>query len=87
MSGKRIRFGAKPSVSERAQSWIEHGDAQGSAAAPSRGEMYTARLTIDITPALRARIKVYAFERGETVVELLRALLEREFPDQSQTTR
>ena len=41
---------------------------------------YTARLTLDITPALRARIKVSAFTQGVTVADLLRGLLEREFP-------
>ena len=41
---------------------------------------YTARLTIDITPALRARIKVSAFTQGVTVADLLSGLLEREFP-------
>ena len=43
--------------------------------------LYTARLTLDVTPALRARIKIAAFGQGVTVAELLRGLLEREFPD------
>lgn len=42
---------------------------------------FTARLTIDVTPALRARLKVAAFQRGMTVADMLRALLAREFPD------
>ena len=42
---------------------------------------FTARLTIDVTPALRGRIKIAAFQRGVTVAEMLRALLDREFPD------
>ncbi len=41
---------------------------------------YTARLTIDVTPALRGRIKVTAFGRGQTVADMLRMLLDREFP-------
>ena len=45
-----------------------------------KGDLYTARLTLDITPAMRARIKVSAFTRGVTVAELLRDLLERSFP-------
>jgi hypothetical protein len=45
------------------------------------GDAFTARLTIDITPALRGRIKVAAFHRGLTVADMLRALLAREFPD------
>lgn len=42
---------------------------------------FTARLTIDVTPALRGRIKVTAFQRGQTVADMLRALLEREYGD------
>ncbi|GAA4492401.1 hypothetical protein [Gluconacetobacter tumulicola] len=42
---------------------------------------FTARLTIDVTPALRARLKVAAFQRGITVADMLRVLLAREFPD------
>ncbi|MEO3434598.1 MULTISPECIES: hypothetical protein [Alphaproteobacteria] len=44
------------------------------------GEAFTARLTIDITPELRGRIKVAAFRRGITVTDMLRDLLAREFP-------
>ena len=42
---------------------------------------FTARLTIDVTPAMRGRLKVTAFRRGQTVADMLRALLDREFPD------
>ena len=42
---------------------------------------YTARLTIDITPELRGRIKIAAFQRGVTVADMLRDLLAREFPE------
>ena len=48
-------------------------------------DQFTARLTIDVTPALRSRIKVVAFRRGLTVVDMLRALLAREFPDEGGT--
>ena len=41
---------------------------------------FTARLTIDVTPALRGRIKVTAFQRGITVADMLRDLFAREFP-------
>ena len=44
------------------------------------GAANTARLTIDVTPAQRGRIKIAAFERGMTVADMLRVLLEREFP-------
>jgi hypothetical protein len=41
---------------------------------------YTARLTVDVTPELRGRIKIAAFRRGLTAADMLRSLLEREFP-------
>jgi len=48
---------------------------------------FTARLTIDVTPALRGRIKITAFQRGVTVAEMLRALLSGEFPDDGEPAR
>jgi hypothetical protein len=44
-------------------------------------KLVTARLNIDITPALRGRIKIDAFRRGQTVADMLRGLLAREFPE------
>jgi hypothetical protein len=41
---------------------------------------FSARLTIDVTPDLRARIKITAFERGVTVAYMLRLLLLKTFP-------
>ena len=41
---------------------------------------FAARLTIDVTPDLRARIKIAAFERGVTVAYMLRLLLLKSFP-------
>ena len=49
-------------------------------AAPAASDNFTARLTIDATPALRGRIKVTAFQRGLTVADMVRAMLDREFP-------
>lgn len=62
-----------------AESWIKAPDS--AAGAPPPGDLYTARLTVDIKPALRGRIKIAAFRRGETVADMLRTLLAREFPD------
>ena len=58
------------------EAWVRSPDAR-TEPAPA----YTARLTVDVTPVLRARIKVTAFGRGLTVADMLRALLEREFAD------
>ena len=48
----------------------------------SSGAGFTARLTIDVTPSLRGRIKIAAFQRGVTVADMLRELLAREFSQQ-----
>ncbi|KPW46452.1 Plasmid segregation centromere-binding protein ParG [Pseudomonas syringae pv. antirrhini] len=74
---KRVGIGARPPANPHAEAWIR----QGAADALNKGDLYTARLTLDVTPALRARIKIDAFGQGVTVAELLRALLEREFPE------
>ena len=71
---KRIGIGARPPANPHAEAWIRQGSAD---------DLYTARLTLDITPAMRSRIKVSAFTQGVTVADLLRALLEREFPEKS----
>ncbi|MGF7006977.1 hypothetical protein [Aminobacter sp. BE322] len=76
-NGKR-GFAARPIDPD---SWIRAGDTplerSGDAA------VYSARLTIDITPELRGRIKIAAIRRGGTVTDMLRELLAREFPDTS----
>jgi hypothetical protein len=77
MSERRTRrgFASRPVDPE---GWIKAGDTPpgGRDAAAA----YTARLTIDITPELRGRIKIAAFGRGVTVADMLRDLLAREFP-------
>lgn len=50
-------------------------------ATPASRETFTARLTIDVTPAMRGRLKIIAFRQGQTVADMLRALLDREFPE------
>lgn len=77
MSGKRIGIGARPLADPQAEAWIR----QSANEALGKGSLYTARLTVDITPALRARIKVAAFTKGVTVAEMLRDLLESRFPE------
>ena len=81
-SGKRAderapdpqEFRCRPADPERwikaANSSSRNGDVAG----------FTARLTIDVTPELRGRIKIAAFGRGVTVAEMLRELLSRDFP-------
>lgn len=86
MTAKRVAIGARPLADPQAERWVRRGeDAEeaegaGNTAPTLRVDRYTARLTIDVTPALRGRIKVAAFRQGLTVAELMRTLFEREFP-------
>ncbi|OHC26360.1 MAG: hypothetical protein A3J25_10890, partial [Pseudomonadales bacterium RIFCSPLOWO2_02_FULL_63_210] len=61
----------------QAEAWIR----QSVAVDNGKVERYTARLTLDVTPALRTRIKLAAFDRGVTMAEMLREVLERQFPE------
>jgi hypothetical protein len=78
MSGRVTRrgFAARPGDAE---SWIKAPEPP--AQRTDDATAFTARLTIDVTPALRGRIKVAAFQSGITVADMLRDLLAREFPD------
>jgi hypothetical protein len=80
---KRVTISAKPAP-DHADAWVRQGNGAQPETATPRAEIYTARLTIDVTPELRGRIKVLAFQQDMTVAELLRGLLEREFPDDSR---
>jgi hypothetical protein len=73
----RRGFAARPADPEH---WIKAADA---ASRSSDAGAFSARLTIDVTPDLRGRIKVAAFRRGVTVADALRELLAREFPPNS----
>ncbi len=75
---QQARWHRRTSARESARRGV---DSPGRCRCAQQGRPYTARLTLDVTPALRARIKIAAFGQGVTVAELLRGLLEREFPD------
>ena len=82
MSSRRIPFGQRPSADPSLEAWVRQGEA---APLPSaelvKAEIYTARMTLDVTPEMRARIKVAAFKQGRTVTDVLRELLEQHFPE------
>jgi hypothetical protein len=73
----RAAIGARPPASPQAQAWVRQGDGTDI----SKTYLYTARMTLDVTPALRARIKVTAFTQGITVAQMLRDLLETAYPE------
>ena len=75
MNARDKLIGRRPR--DAAERWI--GAGKDALPEPVKAEIYTARLTVDITPALRGRIKLVAFDRGITVAEMLRALLEERY--------
>jgi hypothetical protein len=77
MTGRDLKraFTARPSDAE---AWVR----RAKSAPPksnAKGDGFSARLTIDVTPGLRSRIKIAAFQRGITVAQMLRDLLSRHF--------
>ena len=74
--GSKRAFAARPSD---AKAWVRRPESP----LPRDAEpsLYIARLTIDVTPGQRSRIKVDAFQCGLTVADMLRTLLAREFPE------
>jgi hypothetical protein len=72
-------FATRPSDPD---TWIRTPDPRTNGTSNDPG--FTARLTIDVTPALRSRIKIVAFRRGITVADMLRALLAREYPEDGE---
>jgi hypothetical protein len=77
--GPRRGFAARPGHPD---AWVRTPEP---APPPTPTDEFTARPAIDVTPALRSRINITAFQRGLTVAEMLRALLDREFPDGGET--
>ncbi len=71
-----VNFATRPGAAER---WIRT-----PTAAPQQGEAFSARLTIDVTPAVRRRLKLAAVTRGTTVADLMRALIDQHFPDDAK---
>lgn len=81
MSNKRIGIATRPAIDPAAHAWVREG-AGGDVDALPKAERYTARLSVDVSAELRGRIKVLAFQRGTTVADMLRELLEREYGGQ-----
>lgn len=80
MSGRDARpapFAARPRDPD---AWVRAPE-PAAPTASGKADTYTARLTVDVTPALRGRIKVAAFTRGLTVADMLRTMLEDAFPE------
>jgi hypothetical protein len=77
MSNKRIEIETHPLADPQAEAWIQ----KGAAADNGKAARCSARLTLDVTPAPRTRIKWAAFDRGVTMAVMLREVLEQAFPE------
>ena len=64
MTTKRVTISAKPPGHPRADAWVHSRTDSAESTLPAKADLYTARLTIDVTPALRGRLKVAAFQQG-----------------------
>ena len=78
---RRMPFGQRPSADPSLEAWVRQEKPAVIPAEPVKAEIYTARMTLDVTPQMRARIKVAAFQQGRTVTDLLRDILDRHFPE------
>ncbi|RIA37400.1 hypothetical protein DFR49_3284 [Hephaestia caeni] len=78
----RTGFASRPAAAE---AWIAGPEDATPPTTPSP-PVNSARLTIDVTPHLRRRLKLAALQRGVSVADMLRELLHREYPDDRETT-
>ena len=83
MPRKKVGIGRKPT--QKADDWVTSTEAAEAppesppTASPQKPQK-PKRLTLDLDPELHLRIKMAAVRDGTTMVDLLRDLLEREFP-------
>ena len=84
MTTKHLTLSAKP-PDRKVDRWVKQGGNHRGTEGLAKGLIYTARLTLDITPELRKHIKLAAVTEGKTVAEILRQVLEREFADPSHS--
>jgi hypothetical protein len=80
MTKKRLALTVKEPA-RLADTWVQLRTGMDGAEVPAKAQLYTARLTLDITPELRQRIKLAAIGGGITVADMLREVLEREYPE------
>lgn len=76
MAGKKIAFSGKPKTGDE---WIAQGKEGFPSPEPEKEKMK--RLTLDIPEALHRKIKAASATRGRKIVEEIREILEKEYPD------
>ncbi len=73
MSAKKVSFSTQPPAkpAPTVDQWVESRTAE---------EEKTKRLTIDLPESLHRRVKAGCANRGEKMADVIRVLLEKEFP-------
>lgn len=89
MSRKTVAFKMPPQTADLAEDWVKNRDAGN---APERPSATIAilpqpsdpmkRFTIDVTETLHKRIKAQCAMRGVKMADVIRELLEQEFPSE-----
>lgn len=77
MSKKSIAFARPAPKSENADEWVKSKSRD-----PSET---TKRFTIDVPETLHRRVKIRCAERGQKMSDVVRNLLEQQFPEQEST--
>lgn len=83
MSRKTVQFKSAPKT---ADAWVESRDGAESVTAPAKvmalvqASEPIKRFTIDVTESLHKRIKAQCAMRGEKMADVIRVMLEKEFP-------
>jgi len=85
---KKVPFGAKPQA-PTADEWVNARPITQAAAQPEESVQSEAmkRLTIDVSASLHRRIKIHCAQREMKIADEVRRLLERHFPDGSDSGR
>jgi hypothetical protein len=83
MTKKRLALTVKEPA-RLADTWVQLRTGLDGPGVAAKAQIYTARLTLDITPELRQRIKLAAIGGGSTVADMLRQVLEREYPESAR---
>ena len=79
MSAKKISI---PDKRTKADEWVQGDPRASTRTAPNPGRFK--RLTLDLPEDLHRAIKRHAVDQGKTMVEVLRALLEKKFGSHKQ---
>lgn len=80
---KKVAFKMPQQAKPAADRWVEGGGSEARQQAPAEPTEPMKRFTLDVPLDLHTRIKTQCAMRGVKMAEILREVLEREFPPKS----